>query len=197
MIAGTPMLFPEIQPDPPPVVPDTLYEVVNGERVELPPMGAFENWVASVLARFMGNHASSHRLGRVVVEMLFLVDRATGLQRRPDLAFVSYDRWPRNRRVARTPAWDVVPDLAVEVVSPTNTAKEILDKILDYFRTGVRLVWVVYPIPEFIHVYESPTTVRVLQRGDTIDGGAVVPGFQLALATWFDEGVEPEPEPNP
>jgi Uma2 family endonuclease len=193
------MHFPEILPETSPVEPDTLYEVVNGERVEFPPMGAFENWVASVLARYMGIHANSHRLGRVVVEMLFRIDRATDLQRRPDMAFVSYERWPRNQRVPSSAAWDVVPDLAVEVVSPTNTAKEILDKILDYFRSGVRLVWVVYPVPEFVHVFESPTSVRILQRGDTIDGGAVVPGFQLPLATWFDEEVDPDPEavPNP
>ncbi len=193
------MHFPDILPDTSVVEPDTLYEVVNGERVEFPPMGAFENWVASVLWGFLKDYTKAHRLGRVNAEMLFLLDAASDLQRRPDLAFVSYERWPRNRPVARTSAWEVVPDLAVEVVSPTNGANEILDKILDYFRTGVRLVWVVYPVPELIHVYESPTSVRILQRGDTLDGGAVVPGFQLPLATWFDEGNDPDPDavPNP
>jgi Uma2 family endonuclease len=173
-------------------MPEKFFEIVNGRRVELPPMGAFESWVATILAEFLSSYARANRLGRVAGEMLFRIDQAADLQRRPDLAFVSYDRWPRNRPVPRTPAWDVVPDLAVEVVSPSNGANEVLTKVLDYFRTGVRLVWVVYPLLEQVHVYESATTIRVLQRGDTLDGGAVLPGFQTSLATWFEDETEPE-----
>jgi Uma2 family endonuclease len=173
-------------------MPEKFFEIVNGQRVELPPMGAFETWVASILAEFLASYAKAHRLGRVTVEMLFRIDRETDLQRWPDLALVSYDRWPRNQPVPRTPAWDVVPDLAVEVVSSSNGANEVLTKVLDYFRTGVQLVWVVYPLLEQVHVYESATTIRVLQRGDTLDGGAVLPGFQNSLATWFEDETVPE-----
>lgn len=174
---------------------EKFFEVVDGRRVELPPVGAFESWITTILAEFLSGYARAHRLGRVACETLFRIDQATDLQRRPDLALVSYDRWPRDRPVPRTSAWDVVPDLAVEVVSPSNSANEILTKVLDYFRTGVRLVWVVYPLLEQVHISESPTTIRALRRGDTLDGGAVLPGFQLPLATWFEDETEPEPNP--
>jgi Uma2 family endonuclease len=170
---------------------DVLYEVVNGQRREVPPMGAFEAHIATRLSRFLGNHAWAQRLGNVEVEMTFRLDAATDLQRRPDVSFVSYDRWPRGRPVPRTSFWDVVPDLAVEVVSPTNTATEILDKIDEFFRAGVRLVWVIYPVKEQIYVYESRTVIRVLTLGDELDGGAVLPGFRLPLATLFHDEDEP------
>src|SRR4051812_4518343 len=98
---------------------DALYEVVNGRRVELPPMGAFETDVAFALGFFLGLFCRTHRLRKVEVEMMFRLDATTDLQRRPDVSFVSYERWPRGRPVPRAPSWDVVPDLAVEVVSPT------------------------------------------------------------------------------
>src|SRR5262249_46173003 len=103
----------------PAVQEDRFYEVVNGQRVELPPMSAYEVRIASVLMVLLENHVKTHTLGRAVSEMLFLLDAARDLQRQPDVAFVSYDRWVRGRRVPRTSAWEVVPDLAIEVVSPT------------------------------------------------------------------------------
>jgi Uma2 family endonuclease len=82
--------------------------------------------------------------GRAVSEMLF--DLGAGLsQRRPDVAYVSYDRWARHRRVPRTQAWAVVPELTVEVISPSNTFEEILGKVHEYFQAGVQRVWVVPP----------------------------------------------------
>jgi Uma2 family endonuclease len=164
------------------------YEVIDGRIVETPPMDAFETWLASDLSREMGTFAKANGLGWVVVEMLFLIDHARNLQRRPDLAFVSAQRWPLNQRVPSAPTWDVVPDLAVEVISPTNSATDVMKKIEDYFRTGTRLVWVIYPDQRKIYVYESPTIVRILQIGDDLDGGAVLPGFRMPLASLFGEG---------
>jgi Uma2 family endonuclease len=84
-------------------------------------------------------------------------------------------------------AWEVVPDLAVEVVSPSNTAIEVVKKLGDYFRAGVRQVWVIYPVQQFIYVYTSLADIRVLQPGDDFDGGAVLPGFRLAVSTLFED----------
>jgi Uma2 family endonuclease len=84
-------------------------------------------------------------------------------------------------------AWEVVPDLAVEVVSPSNTAIEVVKKLGDYFRAGVRQVWVIYPVQQFIYVYTSLADIRVLQPGDDLDGGAVLPGFRLAVSTLFED----------
>ncbi len=190
--------MPPTQPLPPPAAPpqvadgDSLYEVVGGKRVELPPLGAFETSLAGKLMLKLGVHAEAQHLGRVVPEMLFLLDHEADLQRRPDVAFVSFDRWPRNRRVPRTAAWDVVPDLAVEVVSPTNTANEVTGKVRDYFAAGVRLVWVVLPELEQVYVYSSLTAIELVPRTGHLDGGAVLPGLRLPLTAVFEDVEEEE-----
>src|SRR4051794_7559762 len=103
------------------------YEVVNGQRVEVPPMGARETGIASDLLILMG--PTARKQGRATTEMLFLIDPENDLQRRPDLAFVSFERWAKGRPVPTTSAWEVIPELAVEVVSPTNGLNEVLTKV--------------------------------------------------------------------
>ena len=152
-------------------------------------MGAFEAEVAGFLFLHLGNHARTHRLGKAQVEMLFLIDSTNTLKRRPDVSFISSARWPIQTPAPQTSAWDIVPDLAVEVVSPSNTAEAVLEKLEEYFQAGAQLVWVAYPRRRKVYVYESPTSIRILQVGDDLDGGAVVPGFRLSLAELFgDEG---------
>jgi Uma2 family endonuclease len=166
---------------------DSLYEVVHGQCVELPPMGVYETNLASEIVVLLGTYGKTTGLGRAVCEMLFILNAGLGLKRRPDVAFVSYERWPRNRRVPRAEAWDVVPDLAVEVVSPSNTAEEILAKIREYFQAGCLRVWVVYSVEEQVYVYQSPTQPRVLTRKDDLEGEDFLPGFRLPLADLFEE----------
>jgi Putative restriction endonuclease len=112
------------------------YEVVNGVRVEREPMGAFETVLASWLCYVVNSFAAGNKLGLAVNEVLFVLNAARTLNRRPDVAFVSYARWPTSV-VAREAAWNVVPDLAIEIVSPTNLAEEIDRKITDYFQSGM------------------------------------------------------------
>jgi Uma2 family endonuclease len=158
-------------------------------------MGAYPTRVASVLNQYLGPFARAEGLGRVDVEMLYRLDDVGDLERRPDVAFVSYQRWPLQRAVPEDAAWDVVPDLAVEVVSPTDRAEASLDKVREYFEAGVRLVWVVYSKLRVVHVFDSFTTIRVLTRVDDLDGGEVVPGFRLPLATLFEEEEPAGPPP--
>ena len=168
---------------------ERLYEVVNGRIVEKPEMGAYQAWFATELFRLIIE--SKVRLeGRFAAELLFLLDSNTGLKRRPDLAFVSYDRWPRKRPIPDDAAWDVVPDLAIEVISPSNLAVDVLVKVGEYFRAGVRRVWVIYPRDEQIYVYESPTQVRILTRADRLVDEATLPGLSLQLADLFETEEE-------
>ena len=166
--------------------PEGLYEVVNGKVVEKPAMGVFETWFASELFGWLQRSPGIQEHGRALSEMLFLLDAANDLKRRPDLAFVSHERWARNRPVPRTAAWEVIPDLAIEIISPTNLACQVIVKVSEYFRCGVRLVWVVYPVAEQVYVYESPTSVRILTRSDRLDLPAILPGFQLPLESLFE-----------
>jgi Uma2 family endonuclease len=174
---------------------EALYEVVDGQRVELPPMGARETHLGSNLLVLLGSFGKAQRLGRTEGEMLFLLDAEAGLERRPDVAFVSYERWPRHRPVPTTAAWQVVPNLTVEVVSPTNTAAEVLRKVREYFRAGVQRVWVVYPDEEQVYVYSSPTSIRVLERSGELDGEEVLPGFRLPLSELFEHAGADEQAP--
>ena len=172
---------------------DSLYEVVNGKWKDKAPMGMLQAWVASTLLVVLDNFVRSHRMGKVIAESLFVLDSSTDLQRRPDLAFVSRQRVGKP---VQSDAWDVVPDLAVEVISPTNRAPEVLEKVHEYFAAGVRLVWVVYCEPRQVYVYRSPTTIQVLTPQDTLEGDDVIAGFTLPVAKLFEDLDEIEEGPS-
>ncbi len=171
---------------------DGLYEVVGPRIEERPPMGVFEAVLAKSLLIALDAFASETGLGTAQIEVLFLLDRERNLRRRPDVAFLSRERWPIERPAPRAEAWDVVPDLAVEVISPTERAVRVVAKVRDYFRAGVRLVWVLYPVEGLAYVFDSAASARILTRDDALDGGDVLPGFALGLAGLFGE---PEADP--
>jgi Uma2 family endonuclease len=178
--------------NPPDIVPprgDMLYEVVDGQIVEKT-LGTRAANIATLLTGLLVPFVRAHRLGRVMTESLFRLDPAAKLERRPDVAFVSNERWPWNRRVPDEAAWSIVPDLTIEIVSPSNTANEVQGKVQEYFRAGARQVWVVYPKTFQIYIYDAPNQIRVLGRGDELDGGALLPGFRLAVATLFEDEAE-------
>jgi Uma2 family endonuclease len=161
-------------------------------------MGAYQTATASLLAIALGSVIKAQKLGRLAVEGLFGLDRAGKLKRRPDLAFVSAEKWPLSKRVPQTEAWDVIPDLAVEVVSQSNKADEIAVKLRDYFRAGVRQVWVIYPVTRQVYVYTSLTSVQILIEPAELDGGDLIPGFRLSLTELFEDGPgDEEPEATP
>jgi Uma2 family endonuclease len=168
---------------------DDAYEIVDGQRVEVAPMSAYAAKIATRLATEINLFAWPAKRGEAIVESLFRLPLAkdTGRNRKPDVAFVSSERWPADRpQPVGDNAWDVVPDLAVEVVSPTDFAEDVWDKVFEYFQAGVRLVWVISPKHRFAHVYESPTRLRLITESDALDGGEVLPGFRLPLARLFD-----------
>ncbi|MBW3543632.1 MAG: Uma2 family endonuclease [Planctomycetes bacterium] len=168
---------------------DALYEIVYGEYRELEPMGALQVVLAFALGTRLDSFARSHKRGVAVTEMLFILDAARDLRRRPDVAFVSYDRWPQPT-IPETEAWDVVPGLAVEIISPTNKSREMHTKVREYFAAGVRLVWVFYP--DSGDVYTSHRACTILSRNETLDGGDVLPGFQVRIEELYEAATRPE-----
>jgi Uma2 family endonuclease len=170
---------------------ERLFEVVNGERREKRPMSVLAIAVASELSRFLSIFVKEHKLGWVVIEMLFQLQPGRP-QRRPDLAFVSYGRGKMPFPDEDVPAWNVVPNLAVEVISPTNMANEVFGKVVEYFDTGVELVWVIYPAQQSIQVFDSRATSRILWPGDELDGGRVLPGFRLGVRELFESIANPQ-----
>jgi len=175
---------------------DILYEVVDEQVVELGPMGADEIWLATVLVVHLTNFVRQHQLGRAVQEMLFDFTAMIQRKRRQDVAFVSYERWPRQRPVPHAEAWEVVPNLVVEVISPLDKGDDILGKVAEYLQIGVECVWVIFTSQEQVYIYESPTRVRILTRADELYGEPVLPHFRLPLATLFEEIETVEPPPQ-
>jgi Uma2 family endonuclease len=169
---------------------EPLYEIVNGQRVELPPTSAYAARIASLILFPLHLFIEPKRLGWAVMEMVFVLDPVRDTRRRPDVAFVSAERWPLEKLIPEVGDWEVVPDLAVEVASPNDTLEELVKKVKEYFRCGVRLVWVVLPIQREVYVYESPTNPRVVTEDRELDGGAVLPNFRLPLATLFQPRAE-------
>ncbi|MBA4066796.1 MAG: Uma2 family endonuclease [Isosphaera sp.] len=167
------------------------FEVVRGVRVEKQPMGLVENLIASILQGRLEPFCRENGLGRAVNETMFTLP-VGGNDRKPDVAFVSHARWAADRPIPRVNAWPVAPDLAVEVVSPTDKAFDVVDKLREYFAAGVRQVWHVYSNVEQVFVFDSPTAVRILTGGDELSGDPVVPGFRLPVADVF-----PLAEPAP
>jgi Uma2 family endonuclease len=177
--ASVPMTIPD----------DMLYEVVEGKLVEKT-VGARDIEIAGILGQYLGMFARTHRVGRALIEFIFRIDKAKDLQRRPDVAFVSDASWPVRLRVPDVTVWDKVPELAIEIVSPSNTADHVQEKIHEYFAAGVRRVWVVYPRQQEVYVYASSTEIQVLQLGQDLDGGDLIPGFRLPLAALFEDDPE-------
>jgi Uma2 family endonuclease len=162
-----------------------LFELVDGVLVEKA-MGAASSYLTSVLMRFLTEWVMTHNLGMVFPPdgMLRL---APGLVRIPDVTFIPWSRVP-GRQLSLAPTITALfPELAVEVLSPSNTPSEMAQKRQEYFTAGTRLVWIVDPRTRTVQVFTSPTASILLQEGDTLAGDPVLPGFSLPLAALFAE----------
>jgi Uma2 family endonuclease len=159
-----------------------LYELVDGTLVEKP-MGYEESALAMRLGRFLGNFVDPRSLGIITGEAGML-QIGEGLLRMPDVAFVAASSFPGGKP-PKGPAPAIAPDLAVEVLSKSNTKAEISRKLREYFAAGTKLAWIVDPKKRTVVVHSSPTVSTRLELGDTLDGGDVLPGFLLPLAELF------------
>ena len=106
------------------------------------------------------------------------------LVRIPDVSFISLDRLPGGE-IPDEPIPLLVPDLAVEVISRSNTRKEMDDKLQEYFEKGVRLVWYVRPRTRVVDVYTAPDRFTRLTASMRLDGGDVLPGFSVQVGELF------------
>ncbi len=169
---------------------DRLYELVDGILVEKT-VGTYEAYLAMLLGRLLGNYVAEKRLG-IVLGADGMMRLAPGLVRIPDVSFISWDRLP-GRKVPRAPIADLAPDLAVEVISKSNTPQEMQRKLADYFAAGVRQVWYVYHAPRReVLLYTAADEHVVLGEDQQLDGGPLLPGFQLSLPSLFaDPGQTP------
>jgi Uma2 family endonuclease len=161
-----------------------LCELVDGTLVEKP-MGLRESIIAIALASALRDFVIARKLG-VVSGEAGMMRLFAGLVRIPDVAFISWDRLPGGR-VPKDPVPMLAPDLAVEVLSPCNTRREMERKRREYFGTGVRAVWMVDIDARTFEVYTAPEGPVTVDESGVLDGGEVLPGFSLKLSELFAE----------
>ena len=161
-----------------------LCELIDGTLVEKG-MGTFESYLGYVLGTSLAAFVAEHDLGILIGPdgMLRFSPKRVYL---PDVSFISWSQNPM-RELHKQQVADLHPDLAVEVLSPSNTPREMENKRRDYFAWGTRLVWELDPYKRIMHVYSSPDEFTVVDETGALDGGDVLPGFSLPLAKLFKD----------
>jgi Uma2 family endonuclease len=161
-----------------------LYELVDGVLLEKA-MRLQESFLALWMARIVGEFADRNDLG-IVLGADGMARLAPGLIRIPDVSFVGWDRLP-GKKIPAIPMLPQGPNLAIEVLSLGNTRQEMQRKLAEYFDCGVLLVWYVDPRSRTVNVFTSPDNATVLDEFATLDGGSVLPGFQLPIVKLFEQ----------
>jgi Uma2 family endonuclease len=165
------------------------HELIRGELYPIMPAGTLHGIITNRLSRHLGNFVEDNNLGEVTAaETGFkLLNHSTV---GADVAFISKESFAKFG--VPDSFFPTAPDLAVEVVSPSNTSEEISTKVEDYLNSGSRLVWIVYPKRKLVVVYRTNNTNSFLHENDELSGEDVLPNFRLPLAKVF--GNLPEVE---
>lgn len=157
-------------------------ELDEGLLIEMSPTGELHGivtaWVTYLLVAFVTTHELGYVTGAETGFILF-VDQST--VRTPDVGFISKAR--------RTPATarfiPIPPDMAVEVVSPSETAAQVRKKVTQYLKAGTRLVWVIYPEDRLVDIYKPGKDPHPVGIDGSLDGGDVLPGFTVTVKEIF------------
>jgi Uma2 family endonuclease len=160
------------------------YELVAGELRVMSPAGWEHGEVVYNLQAILGHFIREHGLGSGFgAETGFLLRRNPDTVRAPDFAFIAKGNRPSTR--PQESYWPGAPDLAVEVLSPGDTAGEVAEKVKEWLSCGTAVVWVVDPKLKTVTVYESPNNARVVTLGNTLTGEPVLPGFACLVDEFF------------
>jgi Uma2 family endonuclease len=163
------------------------YELVRGDLLMMSPASPVQGRYAERLSRVLGQYVEDQELGEVyTAEPGFMLQaEPDAIVRAPDVAYVRNDRIPPVDQQAGF--WPIAPDLAVEIISPSETATSVQAKVQDYLAAGTRLIWLVYPDSRLAVEYQSAVQIRQYGLDEQLEGGAVVPGFQYGLRRLFRE----------
>ena len=169
------------------------FEIVNGEIVMMSPAQREHNTLSRRLFVSLYNFAEERNLGEVWEEAAYVLDgdkRSDWVRevRQPDVSFIARERVEAHNAEygAKEGPWWLAPDLAVEIVSPTDRYIDVMQKVADYLRYGVRLIWVVEPAAQVVRVF-SPQEQEghTLDRNVTLSGDPVLPGWSMPISELF------------
>jgi Uma2 family endonuclease len=154
-------------------------ELVRGEIITMPPPGGMHGVSCNKVGRRLGNFVEEGDRGTVASnDTGFITERGPDSVRGPDVAYWSKEKLP----VVPVGYIEVAPDLLVEVLSPSNTWKQIRAKLKEYFAKGVRLVWVIAPEDRTLTIYRTLDEGRLLHETATVTGDEVLPGFTCRVS---------------
>ena len=155
------------------------YEYIKGELIPMAPTSVEHGYIGANLSSLLHLYVRENQLGRILIsDTGFRVGERVLI---PDIAFISTDRLPADQSKASP----IPPDLAVEVVSPTDSSHRVEEKAFIYLEAGTQLVWVLKPRSKSVTVYRSETDITTLTRNDTLSGEDVVEGFSCQVAELF------------
>jgi Uma2 family endonuclease len=160
------------------------YELVCGELRKMPPAGHVHGRLAATLTASLVRVVTANQLGAVyAAETGFILRRNPDTVRAPDVAFIRQQRVQEVGDVAGY--WPGAPDLAIEVVSPSDSYAEVEEKVFEWLEAGTLMVLVVNPRRRSVTVYRSLADIIVLTQNDALDGGDVVPGWTMPVKDIF------------
>jgi Uma2 family endonuclease len=160
---------------------DLRHELDQGELITMSPAARRHGKLQVRISRLLSEFVERNGLGEVVTEVGFILGRDPDTVRAPDVAFLR-----AGRPAAATGFEEGAPDLAVEIVSPSDTASEMAHKVNQYLRAGASEVWVVYPDEKQVHVFDTTATARILDAAQTLSAPEILPGFSLQVGALFE-----------
>jgi Uma2 family endonuclease len=159
---------------------DKRYELDEGELIEMARPAYLHNRVLGILFVDLSNYFRKNRLGEALVsENLYALSPST--RRAPDVAVILGDRYEELKNATVIP---IIPDIAVEILSPSETPRMIHRKRKQYFEAGVKEVWLIHPEVREIEIWTGPGVSEVLAAGDALTS-TLLPGFELPLEDLF------------
>ena len=160
-------------------------ELIRGEFCETMSVGVGHGQIVMKLGTLMGATVLTRRLGRLIgSDAGVLLERDPDTVREPDIAFISAARLPLDEWVDGY--LEIVPDLVVEVISPSDSRREVNDKARMWHSHGVPLVWAAYPETRTIDVHRADGSITTLRENDILDGGEILPGFAVPVRDIFE-----------
>lgn len=182
--ATTALLTAEEYFDLPEPADGSKQELIRGEVVVMPNPGVRHGEVQLQVGFLIKAFLKGNPIGRAMTESGTVTERGPDTVRGPDVSFYSVARLPLGQEV--TKYHTEVPDLCVEVVSPSNSMRKLKDKAKEYLFAGVQVVWIVDPADRTVTIITEPLESRVLEAGATLDGGVVLPEFSCQVAELFE-----------
>ena len=159
---------------------DLDYEIVNGQK-EVKMAGARHGEVGVELITELNLYLRKNKVGKIYTpDTTFQIG---DVERLPDIGFVSAARIPADG--VPMSKWEIAPDLAIEIISPTDIYSKVMNKLREYFAAGVKQVWLVTIEDEQVTIYDSPTQISVVTANENLTSETLLPGFKCRVSDLF------------